>query len=117
MKIEVGMYVRFKANLAEKIGKFKGFKSDGLIILIDNTEYWFEKEDIKKASHNIIDLIEVGDYVNGSKVANIVQEDGQQYLVLDRDEVYYDSCLEPSSDEDIKSILTKEQFEREAYKI
>ena len=63
------------------------------------------KSHIIKSSPNIIDLIEVGDYVNGWKVEDL-------------DDIWHydlDGCC-PVPDE-IKSILTKEQFESMEYKI
>ena len=113
MKLEVVMYVRtLTLSGFSRIGKLE--KIDDICIT-DNGAV--DKTQIIKASNNIIDLLEVGDYVNGSKVMNIVEEDGTKYLVLDRDGVYCDSCLEPSSDKDIKSIVTKEQFESISYKV
>ena len=114
MKLEVGMYVRVKSGEIHKIksvaNKYVEYEN-GFGVPFDL------KDIIIKASFNVIDILEVGDYVNGNKVVNIVEEESMQYLVLDRDEVYYDNCLEPSSDKDIKSIVTKEQFERISYKI
>lgn len=120
-KLEAGMYVRHKTLLSSKyvkINKIKEIeeKENCLHIWLEDKDLITEKYLIN-ASYNIIDILEVGDYVNGSKVANIVEEDGMQYLVLDRDEVFYDNCLEPSSNKDIKSIVTHEQMEQMAYKV
>lgn len=63
------------------------------------------------SSPNILDLIEVGDYVNG-------------YLVIERDinnELRYidlkDRNMKYVKNLDIKSIVTKEQFEEMKYKV
>lgn len=117
MKLDVGMYVRTDNGIIGRIYKTFGDMFTYKDSNRDYITYRTSHNEIIKASFNIIDLLEVGDYVNGSKVANIVEEEGIQYLVLDRDEVYYDNCLEPSSDKDIKSIVTKEQFERMSYKL
>ena len=81
------------------------------------------KSHIVKASHNIIDLIEVGDYVNGYPVAYITDlgnEFGKRLSFGD------ETCVVASKfnfdkvyiyKEDIKSIVTKEQFESMEYKI
>ena len=62
-----------------------------------------------KSSPNIIDLIEVGDYVNGSEVyytvGDLVVFDGGQ-----DGEIYI-------KDKEIKTVVTKEQFESMEYKI
>lgn len=75
----------------------------------------FKIEDITKHSKNIIDLIEVGDYVNGILVTGkestllyteIKGIDGSGYHI-------------PISQygEGIKTILTKEQYEQNSYKV
>jgi len=63
-------------------------------------------DDIIKSSPNIIDLIEVGDYVNGEKVTSI-QDNWLGFGNYD----YYRQEYE------IKSIVTKEQFESMEYKV
>lgn len=63
-------------------------------------------EDIK-ASHNIIDLIEVGDYVNGE----VMLEHYIKYHLIEHD--FECNWYE----EDIKEILTKEQYEANVYKV
>lgn len=65
---------------------------------------------ITKHSKNIIDIIEVGDYVNGKEVYN---ENGKLAIELVE-------CIPPFEhieDIDIKSIVTKEQFENAEYKV
>lgn len=65
--------------------------------------------DIIKSSPNIIDLIEVGDYVNGKKVAvNCKVKGGNMVLFTDMD------C---ANEKGIKSIVTREQFESMEYKV
>lgn len=85
------------------------------VCIIPNDEgnsYFCGSEDIIKSSPNIIDLIEVGDYVNGIYV-NIIEKEqkrvGYASYYGDEDIVF---C-----NEDIKSIVTKEQFESMEYKV
>ena len=74
--------------------------------------YW--KNNLK-ASHNIIDLIEVGDYVNGYPVYEIVEyEDNTRAIVIGDDNK---SIIWEESSQYIKSIVTKEQFESMSYKV
>lgn len=56
-----------------------------------------------KSSPNIIDLIEVGDYVNGNKVTDI------NGIIYVKDVGFLEEI-------EIKSIVTKEQFEAMEYK-
>lgn len=72
-------------------------------------------EDIVKHSKNIIDLIEVGDYVNGERVLCFRNNDcdydiGTEYN--DEFGEYFGFDLES-----IKSIVTKEQFANMEYKV
>lgn len=122
MKLEVGMYVRTKKGIAKIIGKNDDIRycypnayiTDTYLEINDDTEYVYE-EDISKTSYNIIDLIEVGDYVNGEKVGYIDDCDGAMR------EYYYDyEDVEKDCGhyfEEIKSILTREQFESMKYEV
>lgn len=64
----------------------------------------FIENEIIKHSKNIIDLIEVGDYVNGNRM-DIVERDENGHVY------YLQNCELPSVNKnEIKSIATKEQF-------
>lgn len=91
---------------------------------INDDEYeCFNFEDrIVKSSSNIIDLIEVGDYVNGDKVEK--NKYGELYTgyvycggEIGRTEESYTLFLKDMEEEDIESIVTQEQFEKMEYKI
>lgn len=104
MELEVGMYVRTETG---QIGKITNF--DGAMARVDTDKFIAYKDfnsEITKASHNIIDLIEVEDYVNGMKVEDISLSyfeggDGSYSVGFD----------------EIESIVTKEQFEGMKYVI
>lgn len=117
MKLEVGMYVRTIDGIV-KIEKIE----DGVMW---DTQGHVHFGDFIKASHNIIDLIEVGDYVNGHKIIEFQNEytiyDDEVddfvdkkggYIVLGNEEGNYGIPVES-----IKSIVTKEQFEQMQYKV
>ena len=119
MKPGVGMYVRNENGL---IGKIIGFKGD--MIETDNkrliTYKSFHSE--CKIKEKLIDLIEVGDYVNGSKVIDIsiIGKDKEKWVWVeqteDTDNKYGDDYV-GYNNEQIKSIVTKEQFEKMTYVI
>lgn len=81
---------------------------------------WFENEncgllftdnDLPKMSNNIIDLIEVGDYVNGERVDFINKRPKHTTIECGGDDfITY-------KNEDIESVVTKEQFERMEFKL
>lgn len=113
--IEVGEYVRLKNG---KIIKFKKFSTSrysryrgtdlrDVKTIIDTKGSHFKYDNILKHSKNIIDLIEVGDYVNGNEVLWV----NKKIVHCEaRDTIDYMT-------EDIKSIVTKEMFASMEYKV
>jgi hypothetical protein len=107
MKLEVGMHVRTKYNGIFNIQVLKTIK-DINCDYIEINYINYPRNELLKASHNIIDLIEVGDYVNGFRVVYINHK--YEYLEVSDEEYIINK-------EDIKSIVTKEQFESMSYKV
>ena len=113
-EIQPGEYVRTKLdNIAE-------------VVAVKDTVVWtddfidihcmynagiIEKIDIVKHSFNIIDLIEVGDFVNGEYVLAIdyTGNYGEKTIITELNNRYFGS--------QIISIVTKEQFKVIAYKV
>ena len=124
-EIKVGEYVRLAR--CQGINKIIDIDEDGFLILDDNIadEYGDEccqispqdaDEEIVNHSFNIIDLIEIGDFVNGIKVNDISNIQGlnktiQKCLLVNIGDGY------DIINEEIKTVLTKEQYERNCYKI
>ena len=107
-QIQVGDYVRLKEGQI--------FKIDENTTNYYNSNKEYITNEITKHSPNLIDLIEVGDYVNGERVL----------CFKDKYNCDYDIGTEYSDDfgeyfgidkEDIKSIVTKEQFNSVMYKV
>jgi hypothetical protein len=124
--VQVGDYVRTKDYGFIKVKSF--YYNEDLMHILDenNNEYDFSKELVNnfKSSPNIIDLIEVGDYVNGLRVEeNKYGELYTSYVYYGGDigkqcEVYTIWLEEYKENEDyIDSILTKEQFENMEFKV
>lgn len=114
MKLETGMYCRYN-NFQNKIkiAKIKGIqKADEVFqydyINFDNDDGELETN-IIKARYNIIEILKEGDYVNGCKVIKNTLKDGGNIVI-----VQGGNCF---TNEEIKSIVTKEQFEQMAYKV
>lgn len=72
--------------------------------------------DIKSCSSNIIDLIEVGDYVNGYKVS-FKDNDGRPFVQCDYPVEAGTTNHYRFYEETIKSIVTQEQFESIKYRL
>lgn len=70
---------------------------------------------IKSHSPNIIDLIEIGDYVNRYKVLEIRRNDNRILIGVykDTETVIYKTL----ANENVKSIVTHEQFKAIKYKV
>ena len=101
MKLEVGMYVR---TINGKIW-----------IITSQKAISGHRKDIIKASHNIIDLIEVGDYVNGKQVIETYYKSDEKWHleIVDSRLLTHDELKHIN----IQSIVTKEQFESIKYSL
>ena len=103
-KLEPNMYVRTKKGTIYKFDTNNSMAKNGA------------KKYMVNCSYNIIDLIQVGDYVNDYKVVDIIHNNRK---------------LEPSTmvyceygnnyigfyNEEIKSVITHEQMEQMTYKV
>ena len=114
MELKKGMYVRFTRGaingyVPPRIAKIVDC-SDNELVRIDNWQVIL-RNDVIKASYNFIDLIEVGDYVNGKEVLNISEfKDGSRYIEFDEGRYLCKNYQ-------IESIVTKEQFELMKYEV
>lgn len=111
MKLKKGMYIRTEDGRICKILKLnEPFEDDGYLDHNDIGSASIQEKNVIKASFNLIDLIEVGDYVNG-------------YLVIEKPYKYYDTqfiSLDTTESwgwgkgkmpaKYIETIITKEQF-------
>lgn len=132
-EIEVGEYVRTISGNIDKV--------DALYGMIENTVHlenhkWQSIKNIVKHSPNLIDLIEVGDYVNGYRVKetgiytekevveiyavchNLKEIENKlvnkKWYILDND---YLMPLRNCKNDSIKSVITKEQMASIEYKV
>ena len=115
MEIEVGEYVRTFNGLIGKVTQLTD--SGNYAIRIYNGAEYVVRAVIAKHSKNIIDLIEVGDYVNGYKVISIdtnAPNDCKECIELDRNNTYEYQWI---SRNEIKTILTKEQYQANCYTV
>lgn len=119
MKIEVGMYTRTKYGIG-KIDETRMFMNEfqfhldinvGRILNVNDNTYWNTQKDIiKEPSFKLIDLIEVGDYVNGVEVEEITDTE----IMLVDTHLYIDKNV---ANKLIESVVTHEQFESVSYKV
>ena len=114
-KLEPNMYVRLVNDVEDivVINKIANVFETTILTENDGSIYQGEyaKENVVKASYNIIDLIEKNDYINGSWVNKIV--DGKP-IHEDYNDPFYSFGW---GNEDIKTVITHEQMEQMAYKV
>ena len=131
--MKVGDYIRTYEGIIEKIYEEDDIGENG--VCIDTTFFddyaeetnFVKYKDIKKHSARIIDLIEIGDYVNDYKVLELVDSiysNSKRVLIYknekEKSEIWkyiqeYDGKLH--TQDDIKSIVSKEQFKNISYDV
>lgn len=117
LEISKGMYVRTHqgiAKIVEKPNISVVVWNDRKVIYVDENghpvptsfNFFVFEDEITVFSFSIIDLIQVGDYINGLPVTFVYIPDGVKasYFLLGTYQKHF-------INEDIKDIVTKEQFE------
>lgn len=106
-EIQVGEYVRTKKGTFDIVTEPKANIG---VVKCRKTKYW--REDITKHSKNIIDLLEIGDFVNGSYIFEIGNAiNGEKWVHTAMGHILYNDELEKAK------ILTKEQYENNCYEV
>ena len=119
-KLEPNMYVRIKwGNGLQTISQCKNivdmgdtqYAKEDFYIHTDHSGEVIYKTMIVKSSFDIIDILEVGDYVNGYYVEDVLKT----FVNVAVGSNYFQSPT--IYEKDIKSIVTKEQFESMEYRL
>lgn len=116
MKLEAGMYLKTKDGIIDKvIDDYKGCCNSPHCNCkhVSCEHNYYDEENISKASRSIIDLIEVGDYVNGLYVYSVVEENKK----TSRPRAIFTEEGSVLGNDEIESIVTKEQFASMSYKV
>lgn len=114
MKIKIGEYIRTKKGLIAKIYAYQELKiyddkgENARFYSFDTDKGTVADIEIAKHSKNIIDLIEVEDYINLEHVLDITGE----YIRTAK--IIHNKCWLSNN---IESIVTKEQFKNAEYRI
>lgn len=121
MKLEVGMYCRYK-NFQNKIkiGKIcEIIPADDMIVydyIILEHDGLLE-HDIINASFDIIDILEVGDIIRYRIDKVPLETKGYLTGVIDITDEEMIESIKEDKNYHVLQILTKEQFEKRAYKV
>ena len=116
--IEVGEYVRTKEGEIHKVIKIIEDDRDWDYYCCENNTGYFAM-DIAKHNKQLIYLIEKDDYVNGSKVLAVMEDMETGELHLEMTSNYTNEEIGDCTiyDKDIKTILTKEIYMSNCYKV
>lgn len=131
MKLEVGQFARLKSGYICKIINVNDFREPNMKYGVEASYLkdvmFIGDDDIVRASYNIIDVLEVGDYVNGYYVSKIWEKDEITHYVnetpikrKEREIVIQAPSyggIEILKNKNIKSVITHEQMEQMAYKV
>lgn len=119
MEIEIGEYVRTKTGYVGKVMTRKGgyglwYELDINKEIQDNIQIgWVHEDKIANHSKDIIDLVEVEDYVKTEDEFGIIEiyyiDDNEMIQAIKEDLALNNFKL--------KTILTKEQYERDCYRL
>ena len=111
--IEANEYVRTKDGIIGKVIKVLSNR-----VFLNSLGYAVLIKDIVKHSKQLIDLVEVGDYVNGREVKHIAMFEGfpdyPKLIFVDETHLIPDDTCE---NDEIQTILTKEQYLANCYKV
>lgn len=120
-EIKEGEYVRINSDfrvVCIGIGKVTKIAQETIYVKMNlDLPISFKKEDIKKHSFNIIDLIEEGDYVNGRLILQVDYKMKRICLLVTFLDTMSMSNVIWIDSQDIKSIVTKEQFKSVEYEV
>ena len=111
--IEIGEYARNESGIYKIIGKYERRYSYDLCVQLGNFytgEFEGEQYESRLKIGKLIDLIEVGDLVNGMIVFDIITYDnGEKAIKL--------SSGYLMNEKEIKDILTHEQYQANCYTV
>ena len=125
-EIKVGEYVRTKKGFIAKVCAYQDlttYDDKGISVTFhsfDTDKGEIADLEVAKYSSNIKELLGKDDYVNGYELQEFDDEEGNLYLGIP---IYDDALMNcisevrPLDTIEIKSIVTKEQFEKVMYKV
>ena len=110
MEIKENEFIRTKTGKIDKVINNNYYMSQ----YIECEKGIVDKENIVNHSKNIIDLIEVGDFVNENEVIDKYLFNGEMPVLETTGDETNAKCM---CESDIRTILTHKQYERNCYKI
>ena len=111
--IRVGEYIRTESGYIGKIEQINKEPTDENITYVITDVHSCFLEEVVKHSSDILDLIEVRDFINGLRILDLERKEDRIFACIAKigpKEYWQTFCKE-----DIIDIVTKEQFEHERY--
>lgn len=116
MNLEVGMYCYDKIHHELGIGKIIEFRRNNNAVIEYKRGVVLTSIGNIVASYKLIDLIDKGDYVNGYLVNFVYKPNGEEVFRIEIERDTLKGHIITKS-ENIKSIVTKEQFSSMKYEV
>ena len=118
MKLEVGQFARLKSGYICKIININDYREPNMKYGVEanylKDVMFIGDDDVVKSSYNILDILEVGDYVNGLKITSIDKTfEGNVLVGLGKNFGF----SKFDNDYKITSVVTHEQMEQMTYKV
>ena len=118
MKLEVGQFARLKSGYICKIININDLREPNMQYGVEanylKNVMFIGDDDVVKASYDIIDILEVGDYVNSLKVTSVDKTFEENTLIGLGTNFGFSKF---DNDYKITSVVTHEQMEQMAYKV
>lgn len=118
-KIEIGDYVRTRYGIAKIINdvgnNYFEVDKNGIYCSARSFSSYIHKDYIMKHSKNIIDLVDIGDFVNGVEINEITNDSIGKRMIASIS-TYGDDDIS-FGNKDIDTIVTKEQFKNIEYRV
>ena len=112
MKLEVGMYCYNKTNRKLGMGQIIEFReNNNVVVEYKNGRVLISMGNIE-ASHDLADLIKVGDYVNSGLVCHVEKDEDDRIWIYTNCNYKY-GFLE----NEIEDVVLKEQFDSMKYEV
>ncbi len=114
--IEAGEFIRTKNGVILKVLEYDKVMDLHLCTNNKYKEYIGLEGIIVNHSHNIGDLIQPGDYINGDRILKLTKlKDGNIVICICEDNSHM--ICRVIKNKNIKTILTKEQFKQNCYEV
>lgn len=122
-EIKVGEYVRLKSGSIDKVINPNYYMS----IYVECEKGMYLLDNVVKHSKQLIDLIEIGDYVNGYRILAIedsIYKNSKRILIYKNQKEKYERWIyiqeydgKIHTQDDLVEILTKESYMANCYKV